>query len=79
MKLSKAVALRITNLLLKNDMSQYRLIKNTGIAPSTIQDIMKEKTSDVRLSTIAIVAEGLGVTLKEFFNDKLFDTIDFDI
>lgn len=39
MKSQKAVALRITNLLIKNKMIQYELIKRMLTDPSTIKHI----------------------------------------
>lgn len=39
MKSQKAVALRITNLLIKNKMSQYELSKRMLTDPSTIKQI----------------------------------------
>lgn len=74
MNLSKAVAMRATNILLEKDMSQYRLLKNSGLTQSTWQNIIKEKSQDIKLSTILAIATGLNMTLKEFFDDPLFDT-----
>ena len=74
----KAVAKRLNNLIISNNISQYRFIKNSGMEKTTFQNIIKEKTSDIRLSTIYIIASTFNISLKEFFNDKVFDHLDFE-
>ena len=76
MTYSKAVTMRVMQLLIKHDMSQYKLLKITGIPQSTWQNIIKEKQVDIKLSTIDALASAFNMTLKEFFDDKLFDTRD---
>lgn len=45
MSFSKAVAMRTMQLLMNRDMSQYKLLKKTGLSQSTWQNIIKEKTN----------------------------------
>jgi len=77
MTFSKAVALRLSNLIREHNISQYRFVKNSGMEMSTFQCIMKERTNDIKLSTIYLIAETFNMTLLEFFNDKIFDNHDF--
>lgn len=74
----KAVAKRLNDLIISNNMSQYRFVKNSGMEKTTFQNIIKEKTSDIKLSTIHIIASTFNITLKEFFDDKVFDHFDFE-
>ena len=69
---SQAVAIRIKELLKQKDMSQYRLERKMGISHDTVKNIMKGKTRGVNLKTVAIISEGLGVTLSEFLDSELF-------
>ena len=39
---------------------------------------MDKSYKDVKLLTIVRLYDGLGLTLKEFFSDELFDNIDRD-
>ncbi len=78
MTFTTAVAKRLSNLIIEHKISQYRFVKNSGMEMTTFQNIIKEKTSDIKLSTINIIASTFNITLKEFFNDKVFDHFDFD-
>ena len=80
MKLQRAVALRISNLLIKNNMSRYALCKRIVMPEQTLKNIIDERNKDIQLSTIAKIADGFGMSIEEFFHDNLFDKnmIDFD-
>ena len=69
---SQAVAIRIKELLKQKGISQYRLERKMGISHDTVKNIMKGKTRGVNLKTVAIISEGLGVTLSEFLDSELF-------
>ncbi len=72
MKLSEAVAKRTSDLLKSKNISQYRLSKESLIYKSTIQRILKNKTKHVKLETIVAITLGLGISIKEFFDDDIF-------
>ena len=80
MKLQRAVALRISDLLIKNNMSRYALCKKIVMPEQTLKNIIDERNKDIELSTVAKIADGFGLSLEEFFNDSLFnkDTVDID-
>lgn len=80
MKLQKAVALRISNLLIKNNLSRYALCKRVLIPEQTLKNIIDERNKDIKLSTVAKIADGFGMSIEEFFSDTLFDrnTLDID-
>jgi len=52
MKLSTAVALRISNILREKNMSQYRLEKNIAMPHNTMKTLMGEKNNGVNLKTV---------------------------
>ena len=39
----------------------------------TLKNIIDERNKDIKLSTIAMIADGFGLSIEEFFNDSLFD------
>jgi len=80
MTLSKAFSVRLMELLIKNNMSKYRLEKESGLTHSALAHIFRGSNQDVKLSSIAKVARVFGMTLTEFFDDKVFDLtiIDFE-
>lgn len=73
MDLNKAFALRVSNLLIKNNISKYKLEKETGLTHSAIRYIFNEVNKDVKFSTIVKVVSFFGMTLAEFFDDELFN------
>jgi len=73
MNVCQAVARRISNLLVKNNMTQYRLERNSGILHQTLTPIIQGKNKTVTLSTVIMIAKGFNMTLLEFLDDPLFD------
>ena len=76
MKLSEAVGKRVENLLKERNMTQYQLFKNGGIPRSTISVTVDAKYKTVKLDTVYQIAATLGISLKDFFDDQLFDNLD---
>ena len=71
MLVNKAVALRISELLEKKKITQYRLEINSGILHGTMSGIMAEKNKTVNLSTVVKIARGFNMTLQKFLNSPL--------
>ena len=80
MKLQRAVALRISDLLVKHKMTRYALCKKVVMPEQTLKNIIDERNQDIKLTTIAKIADGFELTLEQFFADALFDkdNIEFD-
>jgi len=76
MKLSVAIGKRVENLLKERNMTQYQLYKDGGIPRSTISVTVDGKYKTVKMDTVYQITATLGITLKEFFDDPLFDEID---
>ena len=72
MNISKAVAIRISQLLKEKEMTQYALEQKTGLSHDTIKSIMKGKAKGVNLKTILIISEGFEMSASEFINCDLF-------
>ena len=79
MKLSTAVALRISNILREKNMSQYRLEKNIAMPHNTMKTLMSERNSGVNLKTVMQIVRGLGMTAAQFFDDPIFESSDLEI
>jgi DNA-binding Xre family transcriptional regulator len=64
---------RIKYLCHKNhDVTSYKVSKNSGMNPSTLNNILNGKFQDIRFSTIQNVCRGLNVSVQEFFDDEIF-------
>lgn len=73
MNISKAVSIRITQLLKENNLTQYKLEQITGISHDTIKSIMKGKAKGVNLKTVIAIADGFKISVSEFLNCELFE------
>jgi len=72
MTTQKAVALKISNLLVKHHMTQYALCKKIAMSEATLRSIINERYNTVKLDTIILICDGFNISLQEFFNDSLF-------
>ena len=72
MKTSKAVALRVSNLLAKSGMTRYKLCRKIAMSEVTLKHVIDEDHKSINLNTVILIAEGFGMSLKEFFDDDLF-------
>lgn len=76
MLLPEAIKLRIIELLDTNNLSAYKLLYKGGISPSNISDVLRGKVSEPTISTILHICEGANITLKDFFDSKLFEEVE---
>lgn len=78
MDLSKAIRIRITNLTEERNISISKLSTLAGISRSTLSKFMSGQRKILRLDMIEYICEGLGIKLKDFFNDDVFDNIEIE-
>lgn len=67
-----ALSLRIKELLKEKNITRYRLAMNSGVAHSTLKNIIHETIKDNLLSTTIMIAGGFDMTVSEFLNSPLF-------
>ncbi len=79
MKVSKAVATRIREILAEKNMTQYRLEINSGLPKGTFISLMYARYNGVNLTTLITIIRTLGVSVDEFFNSPLFSEENLDI
>lgn len=79
MTTQKAVAMRLSKLLIKKQMTQYSLSIQSGISKQGIANIMNEKYNTIKLDTIIKLADGFNMTLQEFFDDEIFKRTNLDV
>ena len=73
MKLNKAFALRVREVLKDKKMTQYKLAQETGLYHSTLTDILNCKYHTPNFKNMALIIRELGMTMTEFFDSELFD------
>lgn len=76
MKLTEAIAIRVNQLLVNRNLSQYSLFKNGGVPRSTVCDVVNNKKKRVSTETVYQICTTLGLTLADFFSDPIFDELD---
>ena len=73
MQLNEAVSARICELLKETNMTQYQLYLKSGIAKSTIGNVVNCSYDSVKLRIIHEMCQGFGISLSDFFASPLFD------
>ncbi len=76
MDLSTAIRKRIINLCTEKNMNINQLAIKSGINPSTIRSIIKSRCNTPTTQTIYYLCIGFGISLKDFYNSKIFDNLD---
>lgn len=69
---NRAIALRIKELLIKNNITRYRLAMNSEVSHSTLKNIVRDTVEDNMLSTVILLAGGFDMTVSEFLDSPLF-------
>ena len=75
MTLLDAVRTRLAELIEEKGIRQCTLHKEGGIPRSTISQVLSGKKKKIELHTIYEMTATMGVSLKEFFDDPIFDDI----
>ena len=71
-----AVKERLLQLLEVKKLSIHKLSLESGVSPSTIKNILYGKSVNPGIVTIKMLCDGLGITLKEFFESEKFDALE---
>lgn len=69
-ELNEVVIDKLTKYMEEKNISQYQLAALSGVPYPTIKSIMQHRTSDIKLKTIIMLSQGLGVSLREFLDDE---------
>ena len=79
MKISEAIAKRTKDLLVEKNLTQYRLKKDMAIPHSTLINVTRAKRDAGSVKTVFQLCRGFEITVKEFFNDPIFEREDLEI
>ena len=70
---------RILYLCEEKRMTINKLATESGIAPSTIKNILYGKSQNPGIVTLKMLCDGLGITLVDFFNTEDFKNLEQEI
>ena len=74
-----AVKNRLIDLLEEKHMTLHKLSTLSGLAPSTIKNIIYGKSVNPGIVTLKILCDGLGLSLVEFFSTEEFKNLEQEI
>ena len=75
MNLSNAIKQRILNLINENNITVSKLSTLAGISRSTLSKFLSGKRKYIHIEIIEYICEALNITLKDFFDDPLFNDV----
>lgn len=70
---------RILYLCEEKRITINKLATESGVAPSTIKNILYGKSQNPGIVTLKMLCDGLGITLTEFFNTEEFKNLEQEI
>ena len=76
MKLNEAIKEKIYKILRERNLTINKLASISCLTQSTVNSLVDGKSKNPQLLTIVRICDGLGIELKDFFNDELFKNID---
>ena len=74
-----AVRDRLLQLLEIHDMSIHKLAMESGMAPSSVKNVLYGKSRNPGVVTIKMLCDGFGITLADFFDTELFRALEQEI
>lgn len=79
MNTKEAVAKRIIELCNEKNIAINNLANISGVAPSTVYSMLNEKSQNPGVVSIKKLCDGLEISLREFFDNPIFDNIEQEI
>lgn len=76
MKICEATNKRIEEIRKEKRMSEYALIYQTGMPASTVKSILHGKSKNPGIVNIKKLAEGLGISIRDFYDSDIFDNLE---
>lgn len=71
----EAVKNRIFELCKQRKYTIYKLAMESGVAPSTIKNILYGKSRNPGIVTLKMLCDGFNITINEFFDTQVFRTM----
>lgn len=79
MNAKQAVARRIQELSATYNLTVNALANQCGVPPSTIYSMLNTKSENPGVITIQKLCDGLGVSMRAFFDSPLFEDLEPEI
>lgn len=79
MNAKQAVKARILELCSKRGIAVNSLANSAGMPPTTIYSMLNEKSQNPGVVSLQKICDGLGISLREFFDSDIFEDIEQEI
>lgn len=79
MTIATAVSKRIDEFLYLRDISLYKLARDSGLSPSTLQNLYRGNTKSPSLAMIYKICNGLKITIFEFLDSPFFSQSEIEL
>ncbi|ODM26459.1 helix-turn-helix domain-containing protein [Acetivibrio mesophilus] len=79
MNISQAVIKRIEELCMERNLTINALSNISGVTQSTVNDIVKGTTYNAGIATIKKLCDGLGISIRDFFDSDLFTNLEQEV
>ena len=75
MTLNQAVGIRLKKLLEEKEWNNNTVQREGGVPRVTVGRIVGSKIKTVKLDTLYQITQTMGISLKDFFDDPIFDNL----
>ena len=75
MTLMEAVSDRLKRLQKEKGFTSYKIQKEGGVPRSTVGKLVSMKFKTVELDTLYQIVSTMGISIREFFDDPIFDNV----
>lgn len=79
MGIKQAIVNKLKKLCKERGITINTLANISGVTPSTVYSIMDNSRKDIGVVVLKKLCDGLGITITEFFDDKLFKNLEQEI
>lgn len=79
MTVKEATVERLLQICNSKGLVPNALANLSGVTPSTVYSVIDPERKDVSIRTLKKLCDGLEVSLREFFNSELFDSLSQEI
>ncbi len=79
MNVKEAVLKRINEICDDRGIAVNKLANLSGITPSTVYSVFDIDRKDIGIVLIKKICDGLDITLQDFFNSEIFDSLEQEL
>ena len=79
MLIKDAIVLRLQQICRERNIRYNELANRSGVTPSTVYSLMSPSRRDLSVITLKKLCDGLDMTISQFFDDPLFQTVEQEL